>query len=517
MPARTVVLEKLVKFNGEAHVQITPGEYTQLTGRAGRRGIDTQGHAVVVWQQGLDVADIAALASKRTYALTSQFVPTYNMAANLLDRMDREASGRVLETSFAQFQADTAVVGLARKLRRNEEGIAGYRESMACDRGDFGEYARLRRELSVEEKRQRRTRTKARQRDVIESLGLLRVGDVVTLPSKRTLGASVVLSPLQRKDGDTRLPTVLSESGRVWHLRPHEVTEPALKLGRVKMPKKFNHRVAEQRRRLGDTLEEALADGRVKDPTTAQAEASQAQSGDGAQTAGSPRIEELREAIRAHPCHSCPDREHHARWAERADRLEAETAALRAKIDTRTTSIALVFERVCDVLTSVGFLPDSRILRRIYGERDLVTALAVRGGVFDPLSEPEIAALASGLVYTARQQEAFGLPRMPTASLDAAVLDVHGLWRTVSELETTARLSRTPEPDFGIGRLIYRWTEGDSLTATLKGAGIAAGDFVRWAKQTLDILGQIADVCEPATAVRVRRAAESIRRGVVAE
>jgi ATP-dependent RNA helicase HelY len=517
MPARTVVLEKLVKFNGEAHVQITPGEYTQLTGRAGRRGIDTEGHAVVVWQSGLDVADIAALASKRTYALHSQFVPTYNMAANLLDRMDRESAGRVLETSFAQFQADTAVVGLARKLRRNEEGIAGYRESMACDRGDFGEYARLRRELSVEEKRQRRTRTKARQRDVIESLGLLRVGDVVTLPSKRSLGASVVLSPLQRRDGDTRLPSVLSETGRVWHLRPHEVTEPALKLGRVKMPKKFNHRVAEQRRRLGDTLAEALADGRVTDPTTAQAQAQQARDGDGPSSSASPRVEELRAAIRTHPCHSCPDREHHARWAERADRLEAETAALRAKIDSRTTSIALVFERVCDVLTSVGFLPDGRVLRRIYGERDLVTALAVRGGVFDALSEPEIAALASGLVYSARQQDSFGLPRMPTASLDAAVLDVHGLWRTVSELEGSARLSRTPEPDFGIGRLLYRWTEGDSLTATLKGAGIAAGDFVRWAKQTLDVLGQIADVCEPATAVRVRRAAESIRRGVVAE
>ena len=517
MPARTVVLEKLVKFNGEAHVQITPGEYTQLTGRAGRRGIDTEGHAVVVWQSGLDVADIAALASKRTYALRSQFVPTYNMAANLLDRMDRESAGRVLETSFAQFQADTAVVGLARKLRRNEEGIAGYRESMACDRGDFGEYARLRRELSVEEKRQRRTRTKARQRDVIESLGLLRVGDVVTLPSKRSLGASVVLSPLQRRDGDTRLPSVLSETGRVWHLRPHEVTEPALKLGRVKMPKKFNHRVAEQRRRLRDTLAEALADGRVTDPTTAQAQAQQARDGDGSTGSASPRVEELRAAIRAHPCHSCPDREHHARWAERADKLEAETAALRAKIDSRTTSIALVFERVCDVLTSVGFLPDGRILRRIYGERDLVTALAVRGGVFDSLSEPEIAALASGLVYSARQQDSFGLPRMPTASLDAAVLDVHGLWRTVSELEGSARLSRTPEPDFGIGRLLYRWTEGDSLTTTLKGAGIAAGDFVRWAKQTLDVLGQIADVCDPATAVRVRRAAESIRRGVVAE
>src|SRR3954447_4662157 len=54
MPARSVVIEKLSKWNGETHADITPGEYTQLTGRAGRRGIDVEGHGVVVWEPGLD-------------------------------------------------------------------------------------------------------------------------------------------------------------------------------------------------------------------------------------------------------------------------------------------------------------------------------------------------------------------------------------------------------------------------------------------------------------------------------
>ena len=63
MPARSVVLERLVKWNGETHADITPGEYTQLTGRAGRRGIDVEGHAVVVWQPGVDPVAVAGLAS----------------------------------------------------------------------------------------------------------------------------------------------------------------------------------------------------------------------------------------------------------------------------------------------------------------------------------------------------------------------------------------------------------------------------------------------------------------------
>ncbi len=111
MPAKSVVLERLVKWNGETHVDLTPGEYTQLTGRAGRRGIDVEGHAIVLWQPGLDPRSLAGLASTRTYPLRSSFQPSYNMAVNLVSRLGRHSAREVLETSFAQFQADRAVVG----------------------------------------------------------------------------------------------------------------------------------------------------------------------------------------------------------------------------------------------------------------------------------------------------------------------------------------------------------------------------------------------------------------------
>ena len=127
MPARTVVLERLVKFNGESHAELTPGEYTQLTGRAGRRGIDVEGHAVVVWQPGVDPEQVAGLASTRTYPLRSSFRPGYNMAVNLVDRLGVDAARELLEQSFAQFQADRSVVGLARRIERNTETLAGLR------------------------------------------------------------------------------------------------------------------------------------------------------------------------------------------------------------------------------------------------------------------------------------------------------------------------------------------------------------------------------------------------------
>lgn len=166
MPARTVVLERLDKFNGESRVGITPGEYTQLTGRAGRRGIDIEGHSVIQWGANLDPNTVAGLASKRTYPLNSSFRPTYNMGVNLIQAFGADRAREVLELSFAQFQADRSVVGIAKDIKEKQRSLAGYEESLNCDRGDFKEYARIKREISDLEKELSR-----RSRDLRETKG----------------------------------------------------------------------------------------------------------------------------------------------------------------------------------------------------------------------------------------------------------------------------------------------------------------------------------------------------------
>lgn len=152
MPARTVVLEKLSKWNGEAHVTITPGEFTQLTGRAGRRGIDIEGNAVVLWNRDTDSSSLAGLASTRTYPLRSSFKPTYNMTINLISQLGAQRARTSLEASFAQYQADKAVVGLSRQIHKNEEAIEQLRESVSCHLGDFLAYTQIKEELRDLEK-----------------------------------------------------------------------------------------------------------------------------------------------------------------------------------------------------------------------------------------------------------------------------------------------------------------------------------------------------------------------------
>ncbi|MBX3311388.1 MAG: DEAD/DEAH box helicase [Microbacteriaceae bacterium] len=174
MPAKTVVIEKLEKYNGIAQVPITPGEYTQFTGRAGRRGIDTEGHSVIIWNEGMDINSVASLASKRTYPLNSSFRPSYNMAINLLAKFDRKKVIETLQLSFAQFEADRSVVSLANKVTSARESLRGYERSMACHLGDFSEYSRIRREISDLERQTRKQLDKGRTARLVEKIHNLR-------------------------------------------------------------------------------------------------------------------------------------------------------------------------------------------------------------------------------------------------------------------------------------------------------------------------------------------------------
>ena len=193
MPARTVVIERLDKWNGENHADLTPGEYTQLTGRAGRRGIDVEGHAVVLWQPGVDPLAVAGLAGTRTYPLNSSFRPSYNMAVNLVGQAGLDKAAALLESSFAQFQADRAVVGIARQARRSRTALDEL--GVACDRGDYAEYHALRQELTGLEAEAARARSADRWAQARRSLEQLRRGDIILVPAGRRSGLAVVLDP----------------------------------------------------------------------------------------------------------------------------------------------------------------------------------------------------------------------------------------------------------------------------------------------------------------------------------
>ena len=525
MPARSVVIEKLSKWNGETHADITPGEYTQLTGRAGRRGIDVEGHGVVLWQPGMDPKSVAGLASTRTYPLKSSFRPSYNMAVNLVKQVGRSTARELLESSFAQFQADKAVVGMARQLRKSEDALQGYAEAAECHLGDFLEYSGIRRRLSDVEASTAKARRSDRRSEVVASLEALRPGDVIDIPTGKYAGMAVVIDPGPVSAREEPRPLVLTANRHARRLSLVDFPVPVAAITRIRIPKSFNGRNAQSRRDLASTLKHKTH-GFTAPPSHRTpgdgGRRGQRGGGDG-ETQGEQEVARLRAELRAHPCHGCDERESHARWAERHHKLARDARTLQRRIEQRTNTIARQFDRVCDVLTALGYLENDEVtptgerLMRIYTDMDLVAAESLRHGLWDDLSPSELAAALSALVFEARRPDDATAPRLPGGRVQEGLAEMVSLWADLDALERENKLDFLREPDLGFAWAAYRWAEGAPLDEVLDETDLAAGDFVRWVKQLLDLADQVADAAGDTPLRRTaRKTSDALRRGVVA-
>ncbi|WP_024873754.1 DEAD/DEAH box helicase [Saccharomonospora piscinae] len=516
MPARTVVLERLVKYNGEAHVDLTPGEYTQLTGRAGRRGIDVEGHAVVVWQPGVDPRQVAGLASTRTYPLRSSFRPGYNMAVNLVGRFGAAKGRELLEQSFAQFQADRSVVGLSRRVERNEEALRGYAEAVTGDVDEVLGYLAQRRKVSEREKELARQNTSAKRVQTARSLEKLRKGDVIAVPSGRRAGLAVVIDPGVDQFDEPR-PVVITEDRWSGALSLSDFPAPVEPLGRLKLPKHVELRSPKTRRDIASALRETGLR-----PPRRQRWRSDANS--------DPELAELRRELRAHPVHGMADREANLRWMERHQRLTAENEQLKRKVAATTHSLARSFDRIRRLLSQRGYLGENgddvtehgRLLSRLYSESDLLAAECIRQRLWNGLPPAELAAVVSTLVYEARRDSA-AESKLPSGPVADAWRETVRVWTDLVDDERAHRLDRTREPDAGFAWPVYRWARGESLekvltAAEVNGQELSAGDFVRWSRQVIDLLEQIRDVLgrDHAVGGAAAKASRLLRRGVVA-
>lgn len=514
MPARSVVLEKLIKWNGSAHVPITPGEYTQLTGRAGRRGIDVEGHAIVVWHNELDPQALAGLASTRTYPLKSSFRPSYNMAINLISKVGTHKARELLESSFAQFQADKSIVGLATQIRRQEDAVGGYTEAGTCHLGNFTEYMELRKSLSILEKGAARDEVRARRFGAIAFLNDLARGDVFTIEHNRRSSVPYVVLD-EARDMDDPRPRVMSTNRVVKRVGYVDVGDDGLVVGRINIPNTFDSRSPKTRNWLADEITKIARSAPRVDKEKRSSSRDEVE------------ISRLRKALRAHPCHGCNDREEHVRWSDQVSVAQKEINRLESRVEQRTSSIARDFDRICSVLTHLGYLeeadgnhtatPSGVVLGRIYGEMDLLTAECLQHGVWAGLSPDQLAAAVSTLVFETRREGDGDVPALPEGELGEAIASMIQSWGHVVDVESQNRVENMREMDLGFMWPTSRWARGQTLSRVLRNSDLQPGDFVRWTKQVIDVLGQVSLATDDVELARTaRQSSDALERGIVA-
>ncbi len=495
MPARSVVIEKLTKFTGDHHEALSPGQFTQLTGRAGRRGIDELGSAVVLWNPFVRFDQVAELAMSKSFHLRSAFRPTYNMAANLVRTYDAQTARQLLSLSFAQFQADRDVVRIERRLQRQRERLVGLEAEAASPFGDIDEYR------SATDG----ARGPRRRDDPTElAMSAMRPGSVIHVSKGKHSGPVAVVATAHRKGG-LRLTTI-TPSGHALQLVADDFPVPPRQIGSIVLPGTYSPNRKDYRAEVGRRVRAAKLAPR---PGGARRGSKAPRPGTG-----------------LHPVEQDPDLRTRLRAAAQRDRVRREIAELEVKVLHRNATLAKEFDGVLAVLSQRGYvelegwrLTDrGEMLARVFHESDLLVAEAIRLGLLDGIDPPTMAGLVSTFVYEHRSQDD---PPAPWFSND----ETFTRWRQIERLSIDLRVleaqhglseHRPPEPTFYA--IAYAWVAGEGFAEVVADEDLTGGDFVRTMKQLIDVLGQIATVApDPATRATARRASDAAFRDVVAD
>ena len=475
MPARAVVLERLSKFTGEGHDLLRPGDYTQLTGRAGRRGIDDAGTAVVLFDHQVPFDRVASIAAAGAHPLASSFQPTYNMAVNLIANYDRRRAEELLQASFSQFRAERRGTELAARADGMRGEIHQLRAAAESEFGDIWEYAAS----------DRGADTRSILRDFVQST---EPGDVFLLspdPGDRWV-------MLARGYGANPRLLLVDESAEVRRLAADGLAITVSRIGTLSLPEPIRSRETRYQRHAARLLREFEAAGKGATPGLAA---------DSSPVAADPALSEKLAIVK------------------KVHRKERELAKLERRKEVVSTGLIDAFHRRIRLLEERGYTDGWRLTRRgdrlrfVYNELDLLLSECVEEGLFSGLDAAGLSALGSLFTFEARLAEAPGdWPTPLIAERGEAVFAV-GEDLAAAELRYGIEPARLPDP--GFAAVAFDWTEGASLEDLFEADEVGAGDFVRNMRQLLDLLRQLRDAY-PELSAPARQAIKQVDRGVVA-
>jgi len=475
MPARAVVLERLSKFTGEGHDLLRPGDYTQLTGRAGRRGIDDAGTAVVLYDHQVPFDRVAAIAAAGSHPLASSFQPTYNMAVNLVANYDREKAEELLGASFAQFRAERRNMELqarAEVLRSEIKDLRALAESEYGNIWDFSGGDGL-------------AATRSMLRDFAQGT---EAGDVFLL-SEDPLDRWVLLA---RGYGANPRLVLVDQAGDVKKVSADSLSTAVARIGMVPLPDPIRSRETNYQRHAARLLRDFEPEDEVVKPGF---------------------------AADTNPVAADPDLAVRLDAAKRARRKERDLAKLERRSQSVSTGLVAAFERRLAVLDSRGYTNGWELtsrgerLRFVYNELDLLLAESVEAGLLTGLAPAELAAVAT--LFTFEPRRADLAEELPTDVVTERGEGIFELSRELAAEEQRQRINPSRVPDPGFAAIAFDWTEGASLEDLFDDDEAGAGDFVRNMRQLVDLLRQLRDAYAELAPV-ARRAIVAIDRGVVA-
>lgn len=535
MPARTTIISALSKRSDEGHRMLTPSEFLQMAGRAGRRGMDEVGHVVTVETQFEGAKEAARLALADSEALRSWFTPSYGMVLNLLQKHTLEESKELLSRSFAEYQVQ-------QKLSPEQEAIAELTTEIAhIDIGlasiptkEFDRYSKLKERLKEEERLLRILRdqaeveTKKMLAPIIETLPL---GSILHLKGKNIRVKDPLTVVLVDRFDELDVPTLLclGTDKRWYYVTANDVAAlneglyPAEKREQIPLP-------VDEELKLGKNGKiDAEANPLVKLIDEYAAELIEAPE----VLAQRQRMEAVQAQFAASPLSKQDKPGKLLKRHQRRKELQKELHRRQTLYRQHSSKRSYYWQ---DFLNLIQVLQDFNALEQykpttlgraaatIRGENELWLALCLLSGQMNNLAPEHLAAAVCAIISEPPRGDSWTDYPQPSPVLE--VLGIRkkdqghnpvSLWELRRQLYQVQKHSGVTMPVWLESKfvgLIEQWALGIDWTELCESTSLDEGDIVRMLRRTVDVLLQIPQIpdIDPVLITTAKAAVQKMKR-----
>jgi len=523
MPARTAVISSLSKRTDDGHRLLKASEFLQMSGRAGRRGMDERGHVVTVQTRFEGAKEAAFLATAQADPLVSQFTPSYGMVLNLLQTHSLEETKELVESSFGQFIANLHLQPLMEEVSQLKEEYRQLASQVAqVNEEDIHSYEKLRARLREEKRLLKILWNQAIEtsaQTAREALPTIAPGAILSLkgPNVRTKDpVMAVLVATAPSPGQAPYLICLGEDNR-WYV---VLSTDAIaingefpdwqEVGQTVLPGEIAFKPGQSRKGTAETAEIARQISAIAEPLYfAEVEAQQQ------------RMKAVEAQLEQHPLNQWGSPGALFKSLKRQKKLASEIRKLEKQLDRQLGDRWGEFLNLIDILVEVGCLkvsdaePDAEDDNPVFevtamgesaaairGDNELWLGSAVRSGLLDNIDPHHLATVGAALVTEVSRPDTwtnYGL----SPAVEAVLGQLQGLRRQLFQLQRRHHIAFPIWLEREPIALVEQWALGVEWNELFENTSLDEGDIVRILRRTLDFLSQIPHVPHISESLRV--------------